>query len=299
MSSDNTVAPGICVEMLPGLRRIIAPNPSAMTLHGTNSYLIGTGDVALIDPGPEDAAHEAALLGALRPTERISHILVTHAHRDHSPLARRISARTGAPILAFGDSRAGRSARMAALGGATGGGEGVDTTFTPDQRLADGAAVAGAGWRITALHTPGHMGNHMCFAWDGVVFSGDHVMGWASTLVSPPDGDMTDYMASLERLDRVRARLLMPGHGGAVTDPAARIAELRAHRLMREAQILTALGDGPATSGGLAAGLYRDTPPNLMGAARRNVLAHLIDLEARGRVASMGPPGADSAFRRI
>jgi len=286
------------VEIMPGLRRLLAPNPSPMTLHGTNTYLLGDGEVAVIDPGPEDAAHLSALLAALRPGERISHILVTHAHLDHSPLARPLSARTGAPVLAFGDARAGRSPRMTALSATTAGGEGVDHAFAPDLQISNGELVRGKGWEVTALHTPGHMGNHLCFRWGDVVFSGDHVMGWASTLISPPDGDMCDYMASLSRLDRAGARCFLPGHGGLVADPAARIAALRAHRQEREAQILAALAEGPADSAALAALIYTETPAALQGAARRNVLAHLIDLEAQGRVAAAAPFGPDTIFRR-
>ncbi len=288
--------PGEIVQIMPGLRRILAPNPSAMTLHGTNSYLLGRREVAVIDPGPGDPAHLRALLGALEPGHRITAILVTHAHADHAALARPLAHETGAPVLAFGDARAGRSARMAALSGGTGGGEGVEASFAPDRCLRDGEELAGEGWVLTALHTPGHMGNHMCFRWNDIVFSGDHVMGWASSLVSPPDGDMTDYMASLERLARLGARRLLPGHGAAVQDPAARIAELAAHRHAREADILAALQAGPADCASLAARIYIDTPARLMGAARRNVLAHLIDLMARGRVHSNAPPGPEALF---
>lgn len=291
MSAPAPPRYGEAVEIQPDLRVVLAPNPSPMTGPGTNSYLVGAGDLALVDPGPDDPRHLAALLRALRPGERIATILVTHAHADHSPLARQISAQAGAPVLAFGDARAGRSARMAALGPDLGGGEGVDAAFAPDRRLACGETVAGPGWQIAALHTPGHMGNHLCFRWGDVVFSGDHVMDWASTLVSPPDGDMTDYMASLDRLESAGARRLLPGHGAPVGQPTARIAALRAHRLDREAQILAALETGPADCVALAARLYTDTQAALQRAASRNVLAHLIDLQGRGLVAPVAPSG--------
>ncbi len=295
--------PGRVQRLCPGLRVVLAANPSAMTLHGTNSYLLGEGEVAVIDPGPADPAHLAALLAALGPGERVSHILVTHAHLDHSPLARPLAERTGAPVLAFGTAAAGRSAameRLAAAGGgaALGGGEGVDAGFVPDVALADGAVVEGAGWRLGALHTPGHFGNHLSFVWEDTVFAGDHVMGWASSLISPPDGDMGAYMASLDRLAALGARRLWSGHGDPVADPAARIAALAAHRREREAAILAALARGPADAATLARAVYTDTTAALMPAAARNVLAHLIDLAKRTLVESDGPPAARSRFRR-
>lgn len=292
--------PGVAQRLAPGLRVVLAPNPSAMTLHGTNSYLVGEGDVAVIDPGPDDPRHLAALLDALRPGERISHILVTHAHLDHSPLARRLAGRTGAPVMAFGPATAGRSAVMARLAAERmlEGGEGVDRGFAPAVALADGDVVEGAGWRLRALHTPGHFGNHLSFVWGDAVFAGDHVMGWASSLVSPPDGDMGAYMASLGRLSALGARRLYPGHGDPVADPAARIAELAAHRRDREAAILAALAVAPNDAASLARAIYTDTPAALMPAATRNVLAHLIDLAERRQVVTDGPLHTRSRFRR-
>ncbi|MGB8621685.1 MAG: MBL fold metallo-hydrolase, partial [Paracoccaceae bacterium] len=225
----ETPRAGVVQRPEPGLRLVLAPNPSPMTYWGTNTYLLGTGYVAVIDPGPASDAHLEAILGALAPGERISHILVTHSHVDHSTLAPALSCATGAPVLAFGDSAAGRRADLAALTG-LGGGEGVDRAFSPDERLADGDIVRGQGWSVTALWTPGHMGNHMCFAWGEALFTGDHVMGWASSMVSPPDGDLTAFMTSLERLATRRDRIFYPAHGAPVRDPAARLAELIAHR---------------------------------------------------------------------
>ncbi|WP_417741281.1 MBL fold metallo-hydrolase [Salipiger sp.] len=286
---DFRPLPGAPETLAPGLRRIVAPNASPMTYRGTNTYLVGTGGLAVIDPGPMIEAHLDAILAALTPDQRITHILVTHAHLDHSPLARTLSEATGAPVLAFGDATAGRSAAMQALAesGMVGGGEGVDAGFVPDACLPDGALVSGDGWQLEALHTPGHFGNHLSFAWGDVLFSGDLVMGWASSLVSPPDGDLTAFMASLSRLAARRWSCFHPGHGAPVERPAARLTELRDHRLMRETQILTALHTGACDAAGLAARIYTETPAALLPAATRNVLAHLIDLEASGRARAL------------
>lgn len=282
----------------PLLRRILAPNPSPMTHHGTNSYILGKGAVAIIDPGPDLPAHQETLLSALAPGETVSHILVTHSHLDHSPLAPILARRTGAPVLAFGDSRSGRSATMQRLAkaGLARGGEGVDTGFRPDARLADGDRVDGAGWSLRALHTPGHFGNHLCFAWEDRVFSGDHVMGWSSSLVSPPDGDMQAYMASLDHLAAQGAMRLYPGHGAAIDDPAARIAFLTAHRRAREAEIVAALARRPANATALARAIYTDITPELMPAAARNVFAHLIDLTERNLATSDREIAFDAPF---
>ena len=282
-----------------GVRRVLAPNPSPMTFRGTNTYLVGRGEVAVIDPGPLSAPHMAAILRALEPGERISHILVTHSHLDHSPLARPLSAATGAPVLGFGGSDAGRRPAMDALaaGGDIGGGEGVDQDFRPDVVLADGTRVSGRDWSLTAVHTPGHFGNHLSFVFDDVIFSGDHVMGWASSLISPPDGDMCAYMASLDRLSTLPARRFYPAHGAPVTEPAKRLAELAAHRRAREADILRALEAGPAAIPALTRRIYTDVHPALFPAAERNVFAHLLDLTQRNRVSPVGPIGFSTVFR--
>lgn len=273
-------ATGLCETLAPDLRRLIAPNPSPMTYWGTNTYLLGRRALAVIDPGPDDPRHLAAILAAVPPGGSISHILVTHAHLDHSPLSRPLSQVTGAPILAYGDAQAGRSPVMQALAaqGMQGGGEGVDAAFVPDICLADGAVIENAEWRLQALHSPGHFCNHLCFLGAGFGFSGDHVMGWSSTLISPPDGDLGDYLRSLTRLTAHMPRILYPGHGAPVTDPAERIAALAAHRAERHAQIRAALARGPSTAPALAAALYHEIPPALLGAASRNVFAHLIEL---------------------
>ncbi|TCP42870.1 MBL fold metallo-hydrolase [Rhodovulum marinum] len=290
--------PGACDTLRPGLRRVLAPNPSPMTFRGTNSYILGEGRVAVIDPGPALPAHLDALLAALAPGETVSHILVTHSHVDHSPLARPLARATGAPVLAFGDSAAGRRADLAALSG-LGGGEGVDTHFTPDARLADGETVAGDGWRVKAIHTPGHMGNHLSFAWQDAIFSGDHVMGWATSMVSPPDGDLAAFMASLDRLAARPEAVLYPGHGAPVANGPARIAKLIAHRRARGAQILAALAAGPATPGQIARTVYADTPAALLPAATRNVLAHLIELADKSLATPEGEISAQARWHRL
>lgn len=290
--------PGQADTLAPGLRRIVAPNPSPMTFRGTNTYLLGTTDLAVIDPGPQDAQHLQAILGACAPGQRITHILVTHAHLDHSPLARPLSQATGAPVLAFGNALAGRSPVMAELAeaGLMGGGEGVDTAFVPDRCLSDGDRVEGPDWRLTALQTPGHFGNHLSLVWGDALFCGDLVMGWASSLVSPPDGDLTDFMASCRRLAAQRWSVFYPGHGAPIDDPAARLNWLITHREAREAAILQALTHGPATAADLAQRIYHDTPMALLPAATRNVLAHLIDLQGKSMVDPLGPLSANVAF---
>lgn len=282
------------------IRLVRADNPSPLTGTGTNTWILGSGRVAVIDPGPASGGHLAAILSALETGEEISHIFVTHAHLDHSALAPALAARTGAPVLAFGGAEAGRSVVMSRLmaGGLRSGGEGLDHAFAPDRLLPDGALVEGDGWSLRALHTPGHLGGHLCLAAGDVLFSGDHVMGWSSTIVSPPDGDMTDYMRSLAGLAEGGWHRLLPGHGEAVENPAARMAELLAHRHLREAQIMAALAQGPATPMALTRRLYDGIAPALMPAASRNVLAHLVDLLERNEITAEGAPSAEGLFRR-
>ncbi|MEI4486668.1 MBL fold metallo-hydrolase [Frigidibacter sp. MR17.14] len=285
----------------PGLRRVLAANPSAMTGPGTNSYILGEGEVAVIDPGPADEAHLQALLGALGPGERVTRILVTHAHRDHSALVPRLAAMTGAEVLAFGDALAGRSAAMARLAaaGPLGGGEGVDAGFRPDRSLADGEEIAGDGWSLTALHTPGHFGNHLCFLWGDMAFTGDLVLGWTSSLISPPDGDLGDYLAALGRLQARGATLGLAGHGADIPDLGARIEALAAHRHARDLEIRATLAEAPGTAAEIAGRVYRDIAPSLLPAASRNVLAHLVDLAERGLAAPLDPLAADARFALV
>lgn len=298
---DFQPEPGVPETLQPGVRRILAPNPSPMTFRGTNTYLVGDSDIAVIDPGPEESAHLGAILEALRPGQRVTHVLVSHAHLDHSPLARRLADHCAAPVLAFGPATSGRSLSMQALAasGLVGGGEGVDAAFEPDIRLSDTAEIAGAGWRITALHTPGHMANHLAFALGDVLFSADLVMGWATSLVSPPDGDLGAFMASLARLQTHPWRRFLPGHGAPVDDPAERLGELIRHRRARAESIARALAAAPADAASLAAAIYTDTPPALLPAAERNVLAHLIEMCERNLARPRGPLTAKAIFEAL
>ncbi|VDC32045.1 MBL fold metallo-hydrolase [Pseudogemmobacter humi] len=286
-------------EDLP-LRLVRAENPSPMTGPGTNTFLLGQGEVMVIDPGPALPGHLAAILAALDPGERIAAILVTHPHLDHSALAPALAGASGARIYGFGPAGSGRSPLMRHLAKAgLGGGEGVDHGFAPDLRLAGGEALDLAGERIEVVHTPGHMAEHLAFGWNGILFCGDHVMAWSTSLVSPPDGDMGAYLASLHALREARWRRWLPAHGDPVGDPAARLTELIAHRAAREARILEELARAPGTVETLTPRIYHDTPPALWPAAGRNLLAHLADLITRGIVTGTGWPGPEAVFRRI
>lgn len=289
---------GIPERLETGLRRIVAPNPSPMTYRGTNTYLLGETALAVIDPGPQNAAHLDAILGAVSDGQHISHIIVTHTHLDHSPLARNLSARCGAPVLAFGDAQAGRSAVMKQLAaaGIVGGGEGIDAQFKHDRTLADGEMIDGAGWQLEVIHTPGHIGNHISLGWHDACFTADHIMGWASSLVSPPDGDLTDFMHSCAKLQERDWRVFYPGHGAQIDAPADRLDWLVTHRGTREAAVLDRLERGPSTASELAAEIYTETPKALLGAATRNVLAHLIDLKGRGLISHTGPLHEQTVF---
>jgi glyoxylase-like metal-dependent hydrolase (beta-lactamase superfamily II) len=305
---DFDPTPGVAIELSPGVRRILCNNPSPYTYRGTNTYLVGRGaGLAVIDPGPQDSAHLQAILDAVGPGQKITHIFVTHAHSDHSPLASDLARATGAPVLAYGDETAGQSEVMAKLAaeGALGGGEGTNTGFAPDIILADDEIVTGDGWRIQAIWTPGHFCNHLSFdlafegADFGTVFVGDLVMGWASSLVSPPDGDLTQFMESCAKMRARPAQVYRAGHGDVIGDPHGRLDWLIGHRRAREAAILEALGDGPSDAAGLATKIYTETPPALLPAATRNVLAHLIDLTAKSRVAPIGDISAHAEFSLV
>ena len=291
---------GVAIDLAPGLRRILAPNPSPMTYRGTNTYLVGTTDLAVIDPGPDSEQHLAAILAAIEPGQNITHIVVTHTHIDHSPLAGALRARTGAPVLAFGGPEAGRSAVMQDLAdqGLAGGGEGIDTGFVPDKTVSDGERIAGSDWDLEVIHTPGHLGNHIALGWQDMCFTADHVMGWASSLVSPPDGDLTDFMASCRKLADRTWSVFHPGHGAPVSDPAERLNWLIGHRLSREAAILEELSAAPSTARELAERIYTDTPAALLPAAERNVFSHLVDLTGKSQVEPHGKLSATARFSR-
>ncbi len=285
MSNNSNFNPpsGISEDIYPNLKRIIAPNPSPMTFWGTNTYILGTNELAIIDPGPAVQSHFDAIMSSLNNNQSISHILITHSHIDHSPLAKKLSERTSAPILAFGESSAGKSAIMTNLKNLDGG-EGIDYDFKPDVTLNDNQILKNKEWCIKSLHTPGHMGNHLCFSWEGenILFSGDLVMGWATSMVSPPDGDLTDFMNSIKSLQlRSPDKLFFPGHGAPIENPSLRLQELYEHRKKREGEILSALETGLATISEITESVYADLDKRLIIAAKRNVLAHLIDLTSR------------------
>ncbi len=291
--------PGIVDHLTPSVRRIMAGNASPMTGTGTNSYLLGNGgDLVLVDPGPLMDDHIHALLAAPQDSERIALIVITHAHLDHSAAAPRIAKATGAPVLAFGGATAGRNPTMEALAqsGTGGGGEGLDHAFRPDRLIKHGEVLCCGNARVEVIHTPGHLGGHISLAMEGALFSGDHAMGWASSLISPPDGDMRAYMSSLRLLRGQSWKIMLPGHGPEVRHVDERLAALIAHRESREDGILAALAKGPASPEQLAARIYHDTPPALLPAAARNVLAHLIDLTERNLTNSTLPPGPNTIF---
>jgi len=276
---DDPLAPGEVETIAPGLRRILCANPGPFTWRGTNTYIIGGGlSVAVLDPGPEDAAHLAAILAATAG-ERITHILVSHTHRDHSPGVAALRDATGATSFGFGP-------HMTPPGE---GGEGGDHSFRPEVTVPDGGVVEGLDWRVSGLHTPGHCANHLCFALEsaateGVLFSADHVMSWSTSIVSPPDGDMAAYMRSIERLLARNDRMYLPGHGPRLPDPRPFVEALKAHRMEREAKVFDALRAAPgATAQDLVPPVYGpELDPRLVPAAARSLLAHLIKLEAEG-----------------
>lgn len=286
---------GEAVAVATDVRRITVNNPGPFTFHGTNTYLVGRETIAVIDPGPEDDAHLAAILRATRGRP-VTHIFVSHTHRDHSPLTGRLQAETGATVYAEGPHRAARPLRIGEVNPLD---ASADLEFVPDLALADGAVVEGDGWAIRAVHTPGHAANHVAFALEGtgLLFSADHVMGWSTSIVAPPDGAMADYMASLDRLLERDDRLFLPGHGGPVTAPQAFMRGLKAHRKMRERAILERLHQGDRTIPDMVRAIYRETDPRLHGAAGLSVLAHLEDLVARGAVLTLGDPSIDGEYR--
>ncbi|MBN8831200.1 MAG: MBL fold metallo-hydrolase [Sphingomonadales bacterium] len=273
---------GVAMRLSPLVQRVLAPNPSPFTYHGTQSYVIGTSDLAVIDPGPAEEAHLAALVEAIggRP---VAAILCTHTHRDHSPAARLLADRTGAPIVGC--------APLALRDDGPRADAAFDADYAPDQVLLDGEQVMGQDWTLTALATPGHTSNHLCFALEeeGALFSGDHVMGWSTSVVSPPDGDMTDYLASLERLIGRADSIYYPAHGDPIPEPRRFVRHMLGHRRMREGQILRLLDrNGALAIDDMVTAMYVGLDPRLIGAAGRSVLAHLIDLEGRGLVQRVG-----------
>jgi glyoxylase-like metal-dependent hydrolase (beta-lactamase superfamily II) len=294
-NKEFDLLPGRPAEVALGVRAVVANNPSPFTFKGTVSYIIGRGKVAIVDPGPDDDVHIAALLDAVRG-ETVTDIFVTHTHRDHSPAVPKVKAKTGATVYAEGPHRPSRPLHI---------GEGsrldasADLDFVPDVALPDGAIVDGSGWTIEAVTTPGHTANHMAFALkeSDLIFSGDHVMAWSTSIVAPPDGAMSDYMASLDKLARRAETLYFPGHGGAVKDAPRFVQHYIAHRRAREAAILARLAAGEADIPALVQSIYIGLDPRLTKAAGLSVLAHLEDFTTRGLVATQGAPSVDGRFR--
>ncbi|MDB5460405.1 MAG: hydroxyacylglutathione hydrolase [Caulobacteraceae bacterium] len=277
-------------QVSPLIRRVIADNPGPFTFKGTGTYIVGRGEVAVIDPGPMDADHLEALLKATQG-ERVAVILVTHDHADHAPLADGLAKATGARIIGCEP----HPDRQAPPQGVE---EGLDRVYRPDRTPADGELIAGPGWTLRTLPTPGHTANHLCFALEeeNALFTGDHVMGWSTTVVIPPDGDMTDYYASLERVKAGGFATLWPTHGPPITDPGPFLDAYLAHRRRREAQILGVLGRGPAMIDSLVGEMYVGLDKRLQRAAAASVLAHLLHLVKTGQVVSDGHPGLESEF---
>jgi len=282
---------GEAQQISPLVRRVVARNPSLFTLHGTNTYLVGRGRVAIIDPGPLLREHQAAVRRALGG-DTVTHILVTHRHLDHCEGAAALAQETGAVLAA-----AGPGAPTAALPGHHHE-EGVDPAFAPGVILSSGNRVEGPDWRLEVLATPGHTSDHLCLALlqDGILFTGDHVMGWSTSVVIPPDGDMRAYVASLRLLLARRESSYLPGHGPAITKPQPYITALLAHRAEREREILAALGGGRRHVAGIVTAVYADVDPRLHPAAALSVLAHLRALVAEKRVICKGPPTLEAEF---
>jgi glyoxylase-like metal-dependent hydrolase (beta-lactamase superfamily II) len=288
--------PGRVDRLSPLVRRLVCDNPGPYTFTGTNTYIVGTGEVAVIDPGPDNAEHLAALVAALGG-ETVSHILVTHTHRDHSPLANRLKALTGAPTAAYGPHGSGHATRARNTGGPLLDASG-DLDFMPDIFLADGAAVTGPGFTLTAVFTPGHTANHLAFrlAEEAVLFSGDHVMSWATSVIAPPDGHMGQYLASLRRLFDTADRQYWPGHGPGRSEPQPLVRAILAHRQMREAAVLERIRAGDRTIAAIVARIYATVDPRLHGAAALSTLAHVEHLIEEGKVATAGDLTLDGTY---
>lgn len=287
---ETTADYGAVLQVSPLIRRVVARNPSAFTEMGTSTYIVGRGRVAVIDPGPALPDHNAALLTAVKG-ETVEAIVVTHTHRDHSPGAAALKAATGAPSYGYGRHAAGLGPDVEAGG---------DRDFAPDRLLRHGETVAGPGWTLEAVHTPGHTSNHLCYGLreERTLFTGDHVMGWSTSVITPPDGDMGDYMRSLDLLLTRDDLSYLPGHGQRIEAPSQFVRAFIAHRREREAQILARLEAGDSDIAVMVKSMYADVSPGLHAAAGRSVLAHLIELVQSGKVVSDRPPALDASYRR-
>jgi glyoxylase-like metal-dependent hydrolase (beta-lactamase superfamily II) len=276
---DFAISAGRVETLSPLVRRVVANNPSAFTFRGTSSFIVGRGEVAVIDPGPPDEAHLAALLEALRG-ETVNHILVTHSHADHSPLAAALQRATGARTYGYGQVMPPAGSEALRLDAS------IDHAFRPDVQLADGDTLAGPGWTLDAVFTPGHMSNHMCFALreERTLFSGDHVMAWATSVIAPPDGDMARYFASLGKLLERDDQIYHPGHGPSRQDPLPLVRGYLTHRRMREEAIRASVVKGARQLSDVVAAVYAGIDPALHPAAALSARAHLEHLVAQGRL---------------
>jgi glyoxylase-like metal-dependent hydrolase (beta-lactamase superfamily II) len=290
---DFTFEYGKAERLSPLVTRVIADNPGPFTYTGTGVFIVGAGDsVCVIDPGPVTDAHVAAIDAALEG-KRVSHVLVTHHHIDHSPLAAPLAAKHGCKVYGYGTQP------VAPQGGEIRLEAGDDLSFKPDVEIRDGERFKGPDWTLTAIHTPGHTSNHLCYALDeeNCLFSGDHIMGWSTSVVSPPDGDMGDYLASLDRILAMDFDIIRPTHGPAITEVRPFVQAYIDHRMAREAQILGAIGSGLLSIGDIVAELYKDVDKRLHPAAAHSVLSHLIHMRKTGRVEADGPDGLRREYR--
>ena len=280
---------GVVDQVSPLIRRVICNNPGGFTFHGTGTYIIGQGEVAVIDPGPLDDDHIAALELAVQG-ETVTHILITHTHRDHSPAAAPFKKSTGAPTYGYGPHGGDRGGPKVEEGG--------DYEFVPDHVIKDGDVIEGKGWTFEAIHTPGHTSNHICFALreENAIFTGDHVMGWSTSVISPPDGNMSDYMSSLRKILTREEEIYWPTHGPAITGPKAHVEAFITHRSGREDAILECIRDGRNTIPAMVEVMYADVDKRLHRAAGRSVFAHLLHMAETGRVTADGKPNPESAY---
>ena len=280
---------GVVDQVSPLIRRVICNNPGGFTFHGTGTYIIGQGEVAVIDPGPLDDDHIAALERAVQG-ETVTHILITHTHRDHSPAAAPFKKLTGAPTYGYGPHGGDRGGPKVEEGG--------DYEFVPDHVIKDGDVIEGKGWTFEAIHTPGHTSNHICFALreENAIFTGDHVMGWSTSVISPPDGNMSDYMNSLRKMLLREEEVYWPTHGPAITGPKAHVEAFIAHRSGREDAILKCIHEGRNTIPAMVEVMYADVDKRLHRAAGRSVFAHLLHMAETGRVTADGKPNPESAY---
>lgn len=283
---------GQAVTLAPGIRRVIANNPGPFTFHGTGTYILGTGEVAVVDPGPDDQDHIDAILGALEG-ESISHILVTHTHMDHSPGCRKLQAACNAPTYAYGPHGAGKIEQGISVE------EGGDMEFEPDHVVRHGDIIHGSDWSVECVYTPGHTSNHMCFALQqqNALFTGDHVMGWSTSIVSPPDGDMSDYLDSLDLLLQRDDQVYWPTHGPCIDEPKAHVRAFIQHRQEREQQIIDCIEQGIFKIGEMVPAMYHDTPEFMYPAAARSVLAAMDNLVKKRRVTLASGSGLEGEYR--